>query len=233
MRSSVGKFSPQVRARRVKRDVETRERLLESALLLFAERGFHHVTVRQISQRARVNLAAISYHFGDKLGLYSEIFEGAIAGMRALNDACIEAAKTLSAEDKIRHFVRTYLPLGARPDGRTALLQQLMRHEMQEPTAVLGRVVERGILPRLQYLSGAVAEMLDCAPEDERVRMCVLSIQGQFLFFIRNKFHSQFYAGWLPAADEDLARTTEHVAEFSLAGIRALATRQGARRRDP
>ncbi|HEY2735401.1 MAG TPA: TetR family transcriptional regulator, partial [Polyangiales bacterium] len=65
--------APAARARRATRAVETRDRLIEVALELFAERGFRNVTVRDISQRAHANLAAISYHFGDKLGLYTEI----------------------------------------------------------------------------------------------------------------------------------------------------------------
>ena len=53
----------------MKRDAATRARLLAAAGRLFADRGFKKVTVREICRAARANVAAINYHFGDKLGL--------------------------------------------------------------------------------------------------------------------------------------------------------------------
>ena len=55
------------------RERETRQRLIESATRLFAERGFAKVTVREICKAARANVAAVNYHFGGKNGLYQEI----------------------------------------------------------------------------------------------------------------------------------------------------------------
>jgi TetR/AcrR family transcriptional regulator, regulator of cefoperazone and chloramphenicol sensitivity len=57
------------------RAAETRARILETSLRLFAEHGFKGVSVRDISAAAAVNVAAVSYHFGSKQGLYRTIFE--------------------------------------------------------------------------------------------------------------------------------------------------------------
>ena len=52
---------------------ETRRQLLEAAGEVFAEAGFRDATVREICRRAGANIAAISYHFGDKEKLYAEV----------------------------------------------------------------------------------------------------------------------------------------------------------------
>jgi AcrR family transcriptional regulator len=52
---------------------ETLDRILISAETLFAENGYHGTTLRQITQKAAVNLAAVNYHHGDKESLYLEI----------------------------------------------------------------------------------------------------------------------------------------------------------------
>jgi AcrR family transcriptional regulator len=49
---------------------DTRTRLLQAALSAFAHRDFDAVSVREIVERADANIAAVSYHFGGKKGLY-------------------------------------------------------------------------------------------------------------------------------------------------------------------
>lgn len=53
----------------------TKDKLVSAAQHLFALRGFDSVTVKELSQLAGVNPALISYHFGDKKGLYRSCLE--------------------------------------------------------------------------------------------------------------------------------------------------------------
>lgn len=53
--------------------IETLDRILIAAEQLFAEYGFDGTTLRQITRQAKVNLAAVNYHHGDKESLYLEI----------------------------------------------------------------------------------------------------------------------------------------------------------------
>ena len=54
---------------------ETRERILQAATKVFADRGFGGARVRLIAQEAGVNVATLSYHFGDKRGLYGTVVQ--------------------------------------------------------------------------------------------------------------------------------------------------------------
>ena len=53
-----------------------RELLLQIATELFARKGYHAVSIREIARNAGVNSANISYHFENKQGLYEEILSG-------------------------------------------------------------------------------------------------------------------------------------------------------------
>lgn len=65
------------------RSAETRQRLIEAALDLFAAQGFEGTTTRQLALRAKVNLAAIPYHFGSKERLYHAVAEYIVERIQA------------------------------------------------------------------------------------------------------------------------------------------------------
>ncbi len=52
---------------------DTRKRLLEATEWLFIECGYEAMSLRQITARARANLAAVNYHFGSKEALVKEL----------------------------------------------------------------------------------------------------------------------------------------------------------------
>src|SRR4029079_14401871 len=82
-------------------DVETRERVLDAAMRLFAARGFQHVTVREICAAAEANVAAVNYHFCDKLELYKDVLARAINTMAATTDAARRAGEGKPAEARL------------------------------------------------------------------------------------------------------------------------------------
>ena len=59
---------------RSNRSVLTRERILDAAELLFAAKGFHAVSVRDITGAASVDVALVNYHFGSKQQLFEAVF---------------------------------------------------------------------------------------------------------------------------------------------------------------
>jgi AcrR family transcriptional regulator len=200
-------------------DQETRERLLNAAERLFSERGFKDVTVREICREARANVAAVNYHFGDKLGLYRQVLQGAIEAMRSATEAAQQAGAGQTPDEKLRRYVALYLRRLLAPGHKT--IHKLIDREMSNPTPALDDLVEQGVRPRLEYLSGVIAEMMGCDPSERRVLLCVMSVQSQSLMYGRHNPIAErlgFNARPSPAEIEEAAR---HIADFSIAGIRA------------
>src|ERR1700676_4403711 len=86
----------------------TREKLLDVAGRVFADRGYQAATVREICVRAGANVAAVNYHFGDKLGLYAEVLQQSIraAQMDAVRNAL---ERTAPPEEILRAVIRARL----------------------------------------------------------------------------------------------------------------------------
>jgi AcrR family transcriptional regulator len=200
-------------------DLETRQRLLESAARLFARRGFKDVTVREICRAARANVAAVNYHFRGKLGLYTAVVRMAIDEIRGTSDSARQAGEGASAEEKLRIYIRVFLKRIAE-NGRDSWIHQLISREMADPTPAFDLIIKQAIRPRLEYLGGLVSELLDCPPKDPRVIRCVAGLQSQFLFCMNPaaaRVHPAF--NLTPQAIEQQA---EHILVFSLGGIRAV-----------
>jgi AcrR family transcriptional regulator len=201
-------------------DLETRQRLLEAAAQLFAQRGLHDVPVREICAAARANVAAINYHFGGKIGLYTAVARKAIEAIRGTNDIVRQAGEGASPEEKLRIYARVFLERIA-ANGRDAWIHQLISREMAEPTPAFELIIRQAIRPRIEYLSSLVSELLQCHPDDARVTRCVASMQSQFLFWLNPGVGRIFPR--LNLTSPTIDELADHIAEFSLAGIRALA----------
>jgi AcrR family transcriptional regulator len=63
------------RRAKLRPDEPGRERVLEAGLELFGERGYHAVSVAEISERAGIAKSVLYHHFGSKAGLFEAIAE--------------------------------------------------------------------------------------------------------------------------------------------------------------
>lgn len=147
---------PAPRPRRVQqRSLDTRERLVEAALAVFAQRGFDGATTREIARRAGVALAALPYHFETKEALWraaadrifgqlTERFAGVAASLEAMDPR--ERPKAL-----LRDFV---VFAAAHPE-----LHRFMLQEGTGPSARLTWLVDTHVRP----LYTAVCQMVEAA----------------------------------------------------------------------
>ena len=204
-------------------DQETRERVLRVAEQLFAERGFNHVTVRDICQAAEANVAAVNYYFRDKLGLYQEVIMKFVGSMQKMLDSAHEVKAGSTPEERFRHYIRVFMR-HVLSEGQMCWAGKLMAREMADPSPAFDLIIEKAIRPNSIRVAALVSELTGLAANDQRVGVCVGSIQTQI-----SGLSSPVAARMIPGGrftPEIIDFMIDQVAEFSLGGIRAIA-RQG------
>jgi AcrR family transcriptional regulator len=207
--------------------IDTRERLLESAGEVFAARGYQSATIREICNRARANVAAVNYHFGDKESLYEEVLTFAFRFSIEKYPLGMGTQPTAPAEERIAAFVKNYLDR-LLDEGRPAWHGQLIAREMVEPTAALDKVIEQFVRPQHDGLWKLVTELLQqyggSTPDQANVRHGANSVVGQCLFY---KNCRRIIGKLMPETDFSAAGRkvlAEHITAMSIAGLKAIAS---------
>jgi AcrR family transcriptional regulator len=168
---------------------ESLKRILESAEFLFSKNGYHGTSIRDVIKKARVNLAAVNYHFGNKESLYCEILR---CRLRSINQGRLEKLESAIelAGDKpiplaliIDIFARPFFEVGQsakEKNGHSSLLigrsiieplpfaEELLKTELHLITTRFARAVRRhviGMQPeefmwRLNFVIGAMHHTL-------------------------------------------------------------------------
>jgi TetR/AcrR family transcriptional regulator, regulator of cefoperazone and chloramphenicol sensitivity len=160
---------------------QTRERLLQTGLRLFAARGYAQTSTREIAEAAQVNVAAISYHFGDKAGLYRAVFFEPLDipthAAAAPGTSAWDAIDGLPLDAMLQAvFDGMLAPLR---QGETArLCMQLHFREMLEPTGLWDEEIEREIRPMHRALLRALLAHFGLTAPDPELERLALSIAG-------------------------------------------------------
>jgi AcrR family transcriptional regulator len=204
----------------------TEARILEAAGHVFAETGFQAAKVRNICARAGVNLAAVNYHFGDKLGLYNEVLRyAACAAGNADKFNPVLPGRT--PEAKLRAFVLRLLQQMYGED-RPAWPVRLMTHELAQPTPAFDGVVEQIIRPKHEALRALVAGVTGRLADDRQTRLCAQSIMGQIIVYAHGREVLKRLWPELRFTPETLDEIAGHIASFSYAALKSFARRNAA-----
>jgi AcrR family transcriptional regulator len=210
------------------RSAETRRRLLEAAVEVFAEEGFRSATLQEIARRAEANIASTGYHFGSKEGLYAAVFEYAEQQTALLHPPLTEDGGEGSPEERLRRHVTSFLTRLLDPK-RPAWFARLLARELIDPTPALDRLVRNRMRANHEQLASILRDLLGDDITDEDVRLCALSVVAQCTFY-RNSANiiSRLYPDLVPP--REIERLADHVTRFSLAAIRGLRAKKKERR---
>ena len=204
-------------------NLPTRERILETAGQMFAERGRHNVTVREIVQAAGVNQAAINYHFRDKDSLYMEVLshgvEVALERYPVTGDCSPQDPPEVRFYAFVEGTVRRHFAFDKRSwPGR------LMLREMEEPSPEFWTFLDR-IVERIHPVVFELVRLLNPRLSEEQHGMVCHSVLAQCNAVPKNEmFLGRSRPGWADLPQEEKVQIlARHISEFCRAAIGGLA----------
>ena len=164
----------------------TRSSIMKAAIQLLADKGYQATSVRDIVAKARVNQAAINYHFKGKDGLYLELLKMAFEKLTEHAGFDPAKLKSLSREEALRSFVHQQLrPLLFRDE--LSLYIRIFAWEAAHPSKVFLKFMAKNTVT---YLTAAVDIVQRFLPSgtDRRIAMCgAIWLMGQCSTFVRNR----------------------------------------------
>ena len=201
--------------------LDTQTRLLDSAMSIFAEKGFRDATIAEICDRASANVAAVNYYFRSKENLYTEAWRRAFR--RSFESYPLDGGvpSDASAQERLRGIITSTIMRFADPKCYEF---DIIRKERANPTGLLQEIMHQSISPLQRHMAGIVSELLGPKVTDMQVTLCGRSIMSQCVHMMLRERFGQKTIG-PPAIGVDTDTLTDHIFRFCLAGILDLRRR--------
>lgn len=202
---------------------DARSRLLEAGLRLFAQQGYSKTSTRELAEEAKVNVASISYYFGDKAGLYRAVFYGPMGSPE--EDVARFNGEQLSLEQALRGFYDGFLqPLKEGDSAR--LCMKLHFREMLEPTGLWPTGAAHGIQPLHDALLKVLCRQLGLPQVDDDVQRLAVCLAGLGVHMHVGRDITDELAPALNAGEDAVDRWVDRLILFGAAMVQAEAQRR-------
>ena len=207
----------------VKPPHETRTRILDAAEELFMHQGFGGTSMRLLTAKAGVNLAAVNYHFGSKDALIEAVFRRRLDPMNAARISALDAleasGRPLSPEAIIRAFVGEGLRMMEDAKGGRNFIRLLGR-SYTEPAKAIRVLIGQLYAPAMERYKAAFERALPQMPREELVwRMHFMF--GTLAYTLAATDAVQLIAGCKPEDRHDARLLEDRLTAFLTAGLHA------------
>ncbi|MBA2480263.1 MAG: TetR/AcrR family transcriptional regulator [Planctomycetes bacterium] len=160
-----------MKKRLMARSVDTRVRILDAAETMLAERGIEATSMRAITSSARVNLAAVNYHFGSKEGLIIAVYGRRLGPVNqerlAMLDAAERAAERPTLDAILRSYIAPVMQLIHDPARGGEIFMRLLGRALYEPGDYLGQLFREEMEPMLNRFTIALQSCLPHLTSEE------------------------------------------------------------------
>jgi AcrR family transcriptional regulator len=197
---------------------DARERLLQAGLRLFAQQGFAKTSTRELAEVANVNVASISYYFGDKAGLYRAVFLEPMGSPEAEIERFRAAGLTLA--QALRAFYAGFVePL--KQGDLVRLCMKLHFREILEPTGLWQEEIAHGIKPMHDALIEVLSRHFGLARPDADLQRLAIALAGLGVHLhVGHDINEQIAPGLL-AGDAALEQWLDRLVMFGQAMVQA------------
>lgn len=151
----------------------TLDRIVIAAEQLFAEHGYYGTTLREITRKAKVNLAAVNYHHGDKESLYLEVLRRRIQPINQARLTGLAAAESKAGGQPVPLAVIFFLlaeplfGLFAETEGQGPHAARLIGRSLIEPLPFLEKFLADEFQPVLARFGQALRRHAPTLPPEE------------------------------------------------------------------
>jgi len=210
--------------RAVKPQHETRTRILDAAEELFMQHGFGGTSMRMLTARAGVNLAAVNYHFGSKDALIEAVFHRRLDAINAARIAALDAIEaaggTPTADEVIRAFVGPTLRMLEDAKGGGRNFTRLLGRTYTEPAKPIRALIGQMYAPLMQRYKSALERALPHMPREELIwRMHFMF--GTLAYTLAATDTVQLIAGSKPEDRYDARLLEDRLSAFLASGLNA------------
>ena len=197
----------------------TRERLLETACQVFAERGYADTTSKEICERAGTPLASVNYHFGSRDALYAAVLVEAHNRVASLDDIAQLTAGPGSPQQRLAALLGFVVDLAARTNAPWAL--RLLLREIMSPSAAVPVLVDKAVRPKAALLLGLMGEVLGLPADHPSVQRAIAFTVLPCFFLLLAP--PQIARRVLPALTTQHEELKQELLRYMIGGLEAVA----------
>jgi AcrR family transcriptional regulator len=162
----------------------TRDGLVKAAIAVFSAKGFEGGSVREITQAATANQAAINYHFGGKEGLYREVLKASVQAFAELSPLDGDRLAAMDGPQAVEAFIRTQLTALNRRDQLGRFLR-IFTWETLSRSQVFTDFLAKEKLPIFAIAELVVRKFLPAETEPVDLWIAIFWLLSQIETFIR------------------------------------------------
>lgn len=195
--------------------VDTKQKLLDSACDIFAEKGYRSATIKDICGRAGANIASVNYYFGSKKVLFESVWRQVYEIINKEYPLDAGLGQDPTPQDRLRGHIHALIRRMF-DEGRVGLLHAMTfsvgSHDMETHA-----IIKELFRSHREYMGGNVRAILGEGVPEMYVRMCSMSVVSQCFSLYRVAAHTgRKLIEVFEMGPEVMA---EHIYRFSLAGL--------------
>ncbi len=192
---------------------ETRALIIECAGNLIGNFGYEKVTSKAICQMAKVNLAAVNYHFGSRDGLYLAVLEEVHDYFLNLETIKRLQESHCPAKEKLKRFFDFFLENVL---NEKSWYVKVWAREVLSPSEFVKEFISKQAMPKMNVVMKIFSEYTGLAEDDPKLYTCYFSAMAPLMmsvFIRRNNMDAV-----VPHIG-NAARQTKLIIEFIFAGL--------------